>query len=59
MADAADNVLQGIFIGVFSFGGLASILYYCSRRRLHQSSKMKQSSSMDDLTSVDTTDPEA
>jgi hypothetical protein len=56
MADA-DTVLQGILIGAFTCIGL-SALSYCIRKRMKNRTMMKQSSSMEDLTSVDTTDPQ-
>ena len=52
----SDDILQGVFIASFSLIGL-SVLSYCIRTKLKNYSKMKQSASMEDLSSVDTTDP--
>ncbi len=53
----ADNILQGVLIGSFLFIGIASFSY-CIRIRMKNNSSFKQSPSMEDLNSVDTTDPE-
>jgi hypothetical protein len=51
----ADSVLQGCFIGGFAFVGLVTLVY-CLKKKA-KSYHMKKSASMEELSSVDTTDP--
>ena len=57
MADA-DNILQGLLIGSLSFVGVITLVHCVRKRVQHRSITMKQSPSMEDLTSVETTDPQ-
>lgn len=52
----ADDILQGLVIGGFAFVSL-STLVYCIQKRRSKIFHMKKSSSMEDLNSVDTSDP--
>lgn len=54
MADA-DSILQGCFIAGFSFAGLVALVY-CLKKKV-KTYDMKKSASMEELSSVDTTDP--
>jgi hypothetical protein len=54
MADA-DSILQGVLIGSFGFIGVVSVVY-CLKKKA-KSYSMKKSASMEELSSVDTTDP--
>ena len=54
MADA-DSILQGVVIGSFSFIALATLVY-CLKKKA-KTYHMKKSASMEELSSVDTTDP--
>jgi hypothetical protein len=54
MADA-DSILQGCFIGGLGFAGLVTLIY-CLKKKA-KTYHMKKSASMDELSSVDTTDP--
>ena len=51
----ADDILQGCLIGAFGFIGIAT-LAYCLQKRV-KTYHMKKSASMEELSSVDTTDP--
>ncbi len=55
---SSDEIMQGFVIGMFTLFGLSTITY-CIRLRMKNHSKLKQSASMEDLNSVDTTDPES
>jgi len=57
MSDS-DDIMQGFLITGFVLIGLSSF-GYCIRLRMKNHSKLKQSSSMEDLNSVDTQDPES
>lgn len=52
----SDEIMQGFVIAMFVLCGLSSFSY-CIRLRLKNSTMMKKSESMEDLSSVDTTDP--
>lgn len=52
----SDSILQGFVYTLFSLCG-ASSLIYCIRMKLKSRTEMKQSSSMEDLTSIQTEDP--
>lgn len=54
----ADTILQGFVYALFGLCG-ASSLIYCIRLKLKEKVQMKQSPSMEDLTSVNTEDPQA
>lgn len=55
----ADELLQGFVFALFTLCG-ASSLMYCIRLKLKQTnSQMKQSDSMEDLTSISTEDPQS
>lgn len=54
MSDA-DSVLQGCLIGGFGFICVISVVY-CVQKKV-KSYSMKKSASMEELSSVDTTDP--
>ena len=51
-----DDIMQGFVIAIFSLAGLSAISY-CVRIKLRQQHHMKKSASMEELSSVDTSDP--
>jgi hypothetical protein len=53
---SGDEIMQGFVISLFTLCGV-SAFGYCMRLRLKNRSIMKKSESMEDLNSVDTTDP--
>lgn len=54
---SSDEIMEGFVIALFTLTGLSTIVY-CVRIRMRDHKKMKQSASMEDLNSIDTTDPE-
>lgn len=54
-----DQIMEGFVISLFVFAGLSGFAYCIRMKMRKQRSNMKQSPSMEDLTSVDTTDPQS
>lgn len=53
-----DEILQGLVYALFGFCGLG-MLVNCIRTRIPRQSEIKESPSMEDLTSVSMDDPQA
>ena len=54
----SDTIMQGVVISVFSLCVIGTVVS-CARYYLTRKTSLKQSSSMEDLTSVGTEDPES
>ena len=52
-----DEIMQGLIIALFSLCGVSAVVQ-CIRLRMRNRLTMKQSPSMEDLNSIDNTDPE-
>lgn len=53
----SDDILQGFLAATFVICGISAI-GYCIRNRMKNQTGLKQSPSMEDLTSVSTEDPQ-
>jgi hypothetical protein len=55
---SSDEIMQGFVISLFALCGISSAVY-CFRLYFKNKHTLKQSASMEDLTSISTEDPQA